>query len=169
MYTFHFFRFDAHLNRMFRYLRIITLGNVCIHLNEIDIHKVSLNYTKTYVSSEEMLDNYQRLGKQKHMMHHATCFEFDCTWGTSAKHIKLYPWVFCFGLRILPLPVSVCLCVCVCGNHELVRAITHHPFKLGSPYLGHRCKIHWLRSLLFWGWLTKTYAKTYENGVYSPS
>ena len=45
----------------------------------------------------------------------------------------------------------VCVCVCVCGNHELVRMITHHPFKLGSPNLGQRCKTTSLRSLLFYG------------------
>ena len=28
--------------------------------------------------------------------------------------------------------------------------ITHQPFKLGSPNLDQRCKIHWLRFLLFW-------------------
>ena len=60
-----------------------------------------------------------------------------------------------FGLRVLSLPASVCLCVrpsvCVCGKHLLVRAITHHPFKLGSPNLDNRCKRPWLRSLLFWG------------------
>ena len=60
-----------------------------------------------------------------------------------------------FGLRVLSLPASVCLCVrpsvCVFGKHLLVRAITHHPFKLGSPNLDHRCKRPWLRSLLFWG------------------
>ena len=38
-----------------------------------------------------------------------------------------------FGLRVLSLPASVCVCVRPCVNHELVRAITHHPFKLGSP------------------------------------
>ena len=32
---------------------------------------------------------------------------------------------------------------------ELVRAITPHPFKLGPPNLDQRCKIPWLRSLLF--------------------
>ena len=49
--------------------------------------------------------------------------------------------------------VCVCLCVCVrlCVNHELLRAITHHLFKLGSPKLDHRCKIPWLISLLFFG------------------
>ena len=60
-----------------------------------------------------------------------------------------------FGLRVLSLPASVCLCVrpsvCVCGKHLLVRAITHHPFKLGSPNLDNGCKRPWLRSLLFWG------------------
>ena len=34
---------------------------------------------------------------------------------------------------------------------ELVREITHHPFKLGPPNLDQRCKTPWLRSLLFWG------------------
>ena len=66
-----------------------------------------------------------------------------------------------FGLRVLSLPASVCLCVCpsvcVCGKYLLVRAITHHPFKLGSLNLDHRCKRPWLRSLLFWGWLTLTF------------
>ena len=64
-----------------------------------------------------------------------------------------------FGLRVLSLPASVCVSVRpsvrpsvrLCGNHLLVRAITHHPFKLGSPNLDHRCKIPWLRSLLFCG------------------
>ena len=36
-------------------------------------------------------------------------------------------------------------------HFELVRAITHHPFELGPPNLDQRCKIPWLRSLLFWG------------------
>ena len=35
-------------------------------------------------------------------------------------------------------------------HFELVRTITHYPFKLGSPNLDQRCKIAWLRSLLFW-------------------
>ena len=56
-----------------------------------------------------------------------------------------------FGLRVLSLPASVCVCVRPCVNHELVRAITHHPFQLGSPNLDQRCKRPWLRSLLFCG------------------
>ena len=66
-------------------------------------------------------------------------------------HNDFYPRpVLAFGYcRCLRL--SVCPSVRVCGNHFLVRAITHHPFKLGSPNLDHRCKRPWLRSLSFWG------------------
>ena len=76
-------------------------------------------------------------------------------------------------------------------HFELVRVITHHPFKLGPLNLDQMCKILWLRSLLFWGLMeldmsNLTYfqnpvylhrfcvfeifvrlAKTDENGVYS--
>ena len=76
-----------------------------------------------------------------------------------AKH-----WLFCssinvsyflpeasFGLRVLSLPACVCVCVCMSVNHQLVRAITHQPFKLESPNLDQRWKRPWLRSLLFCG------------------
>ena len=53
------------------------------------------------------------------------------------------------------LRLSVCVSVrppvCVWGKHLLVRAITHHPFKLRSRNLDHLCKRPWLRSLLFLG------------------
>ena len=49
------------------------------------------------------------------------------------------------------LRLSVCVCVRPCVNHELVRAITHDPYQLGSPNLDRKCKRPWLRSLLFWG------------------
>ena len=54
--------------------------------------------------------------------------------------------------------VCVCPCVCVslCVKHLLVRAITLDPFKLGSPNLDQRCKIPWLRSCCFRGWLSLT-------------
>ena len=45
----------------------------------------------------------------------------------------------------------VCVYVCLSVNHELVRAIIHQPFKLGSPNLDQRCKRPCLRSLLFCG------------------
>ena len=50
------------------------------------------------------------------------------------------------GIVVACVHPSVCLSVT-----KFVRAITHHPFKLGSPNLDHRCKRPWLRSLLFWG------------------
>ena len=56
-----------------------------------------------------------------------------------------------FGLRVLSLPASFCVSVRPCVNHELVRAITHHSLKLGSPNLDHRCKRPWFRSLVFLG------------------
>ena len=49
------------------------------------------------------------------------------------------------------LPANFEDCVCVSVNHEFVRAITHEPFKLGSPNLDQRCKRPWLRALLFCG------------------
>ena len=52
-------------------------------------------------------------------------------------------------------------------NPQLVRAITHHPLKLGSPNLDHRCKRPWLRSLLFWGWLTLTFKVKFNFKVKS--
>ena len=54
------------------------------------------------------------------------------------------------GLRVLSLPASVRPSVSPSVT-KFVRAITHHPFKLGSLNLDHRCKRPWLRSLLFWG------------------
>ena len=53
---------------------------------------------------------------------------------------------YCHHLRLW-----VCVSVCVCINHELVRTITHRPFKLGSPNLDQRCKTPGFRTLLFSG------------------
>ena len=48
--------------------------------------------------------------------------------------------------------VVACVCPSVRPSvTKFVRAITHYPFKLGSPNLDHRCKRPWLRSLLFFG------------------
>ena len=55
------------------------------------------------------------------------------------------------GIVITCVCGSVCVCVCVCINYELVRSITHHPVKLGSPNLDQRCKTPWFGSLLFLG------------------
>ena len=68
-----------------------------------------------------------------------------------------------FGPRvfnILSLPASVCVCVRPSVRPTVtmfVRAITHDPFKLGSPHLDQRCKTTWLRSRLHWRWSTLTF------------
>ena len=36
------------------------------------------------------------------------------------------------------------------SSFQLVCTITHYPFKLGSQKLDQRCRIAWLRTLLFW-------------------
>ena len=59
--------------------------------------------------------------------------------------------VFTRGQFWPPGIVVACVCVCVCIIHLLVRTITRHLFKLGSPNLVQRSKTPWLRSLLFWG------------------
>ena len=79
-----------------------------------------------------------------------------------AHKICCYVWPTFYPRPVWPSGIVVaCVClsvcpsvrpsVCVCGKHLLVRAITQHPFKLGSPNLDNRCKRPWLRSLLFWG------------------
>ena len=55
------------------------------------------------------------------------------------------------GIVVACVCVCVCVCVCLSVNHQLLRAVTHQPFKLGSPNLDQRCKRPWLRSLLFCG------------------
>ena len=75
--------------------------------------------------------------------------------------------VYCVDIiRLNPFTIENCgfwpsgiVVACVCpavrpSVTKFVRAITHYPFKLGSANLDHRCKTPWLRSLLFWGWLT---------------
>ena len=64
------------------------------------------------------------------------------------------PWfrslLFC-GLIDLDLQGQIELESPNLPRFELARTITHRPFKLGSPNLDQRCKILWLRSLLFCG------------------
>ena len=107
----------------------------------------------------------------------------DCTWDIKADEnmVRLlyalirvrYPIAFQQFLPEASMAIGYFRClrlsVCPCVNHLLVRAITRDPFKLGSPNLNHRCKRPWLRSLLFWGWLTFTFkAKlTFEVIIYS--
>ena len=69
-----------------------------------------------------------------------------CQWWVNFYPRPVLAFGYCRCLRL-----SVCVCVRPCVNHELVRAITCHPFKLESPNLDHKCKTPWLRSLLFLG------------------
>ena len=67
--------------------------------------------------------------------------------------------------------VVACVCPSVHQSNrpsvaEFVRAITHCPFMLGSPNLGHRYTRPWLRSLLFWGWLTLTFKVKFNFEVW---
>ena len=48
-----------------------------------------------------------------------------------------------FGLGVLSLPASVRPLVRPWSVTNFVRAITHYPFKLGSPNLDHRCYYPW--------------------------
>ena len=48
-----------------------------------------------------------------------------------------------FGLGVLSLPASVRPSVRPWSVTNFVRAITHYPFKLGSPNLDHRCYYPW--------------------------
>ena len=90
-------------------------------------------------------------------------------WNSSEKHVvwlnsgrPTWDITIFFTFDFYPRPVlafgycrclRVCVCVCVClsVNHQLVRAITHQPFKLESPNLDQRWKRPWLKSLLFCG------------------
>ena len=74
---------------------------------------------------------------------------YDTMWRSVDFHVESQIFHFYPGLRCLPL--SLCPSIHPSVNHEFVRAITHHPFQLGSPNLDQRCKMPWLRSLLFCG------------------
>ena len=72
---------------------------------------------------------------------------------TVTMFIQYIPAMHFYPRPVLAFGYCRCLRVCVClsVNHQLVRTITHQPFKLESPNLDQRCKRPWLRSLLFWG------------------
>ena len=109
------------------------------------------------------LGNFWPSGGQKHCKGLVELVELPAsdTWSLSFIRIRSLPLKSfldflpeaSFGLRVLSLPACVCVCLCVCVsvNHELVRAIIHQPFKLGSLNLNQRCKRPWLRALLFSG------------------
>ena len=84
-----------------------------------------------------------------YQLYQAILFKYAYPYTVTGMESELFLPEASFGLRVLSLPASVCVClsVCLCVNHEFVRAITLHPFKLESPNLEHRCKTPWLRSL----------------------
>ena len=66
----------------------------------------------------------------------------ECNDDTFPKHQIVYRFIT-RGLFWTPGIVVACDCVSpsvrMCVYHELVRTISHHPFKLGLPNLGHNC------------------------------
>ena len=71
-----------------------------------------------------------------------------------------WPLTFAFHIPCTRTPEIIDMHRGVCDDTSVTkfnRTITHHPFKLGLPNLRHRCKIPWLRSLLFVEWLTLTF------------
>ena len=74
------------------------------------------------------------------------------------------------GIVVACVCLSVCPSVRVCGKHLLVRAISHHPFKLVSLNLDHRCKRPWWRSLLLWGgdWHWPSRSNLTSNSKFTP-
>ena len=89
---------------------------------------------------------------------HTTCWDFARSWspgwGVGTVAFRLFSVALFTRGQYWPSGIVVaCVCVsaCLSVNHELVRAIIHQPFKLGSPNLDRRCKRTWLRSLLFCG------------------
>ena len=74
--------------------------------------------------------------------------EWRCSWSSADRRCSNYTWVI---NNFYPRPVA-CVCPSVSPSvTKFVRAISHYPFKLGSPNLDQRCKRPWLRSLLFCG------------------
>ena len=61
------------------------------------------------------------------------------------------------GIVVACVCLFVCPSVCVCGKHLLVRAITHHPSKLGSLNLTIGVKDLGKDPYCFGGWLTLTF------------
>ena len=96
-------------------------------------------------------------------------FPRECSWYQSLGWVGwVWKWQIpkaSFSLCVLLLSasvfVSVCVfvraCVCSSINHRLVHPITCQSLKQEPPNLEQKCKTPWLRSLLFWRWLTQTF------------
>ena len=87
-------------------------------------------------------------------------------WPNSVMQYALLEWHHFYPRPVLALGYYRCLRPSVRPSvrrlsvrpsvTKFVRAITHYPFKLGSPNFDHRCKRPWWRSPLFWDWLNLT-------------
>ena len=89
--------------------------------------------------------------------HHSLCLKVSSIVSANLIFFYLRP-VLAFGYcRCLRPSVSPSVT-------KFFRAITYHPFKLGS-HLDHSCKRPWLRSLLLLGWLTVTFKVNFNFKV----
>ena len=151
-------------------------GRVITSLRKQCDEQICLNLRKTILAKDVMVN---RLWPS----YIVWCIEFS--WVSPGYHYQ-FAWLYILMMvmqllwviftrgQFWPSGIVVaCVCPCVhpsvrvCGNHLLVHAITHRPFKLGSPNFDHRCKIPWLRSQLFWGWLTLTFKVKFNFKVKS--
>ena len=106
-----------------------------------------------HMNSHSISINSNKFNAAQGNTHHNYHCRYKFTFGTRQWRETCTLYIFTRG-QFWPSGIvvaCVCVCVCVSVNHELVRAILHQPFKLGSPNLDQRCKIPWLRALLFCG------------------
>ena len=70
----------------------------------------------------------------------------------SITFVKFITWGQFWLSGIAFACVCLCVCLCVCPWLCQTKACLHnHLFKLELPNYDKRCKIPWLRSLIFWG------------------
>ena len=117
----------------------------CIWMYQVGLylrhHKHVNMWQKPFICEDELFDDSSAHIEDRHIIGKTCVF--------SLKLIVFLPEAS-IGLRVLSLPASFRPSVRPSVT-KFVRAITHHPSKLGSPNLDHRCKRPWLRSLLFLG------------------
>ena len=145
------FTLEPHFALLLEYFRT----TFCLHFMYVFYWSVFLRTHKLVEEGHTQVSNYtctKTSVRAPHWRLSASQITWFAIW-TTWIHLLPYPFLpeASFGLRVLSSPASVGLCVCVCINHELVRTITHRPFKLGSPNLDQRCKTPWFGSLLFLG------------------
>ena len=93
---------------------------------------------KPGISNTDVIHDLQIMFYDKHGMQQAVETHFY------PRPVLAFGYCRCLRLSVRSPAVSPSIT-------KFVNAITHHPFKLGSPNLDHRCKRPWLRSLLVLG------------------